>query len=74
MDKDFDGLVIFGFGFEFSVDDVFSSRIGGYISLDEFVLVVEGEFTGELDCEFDFLDGEVALINFAIFFEHGLDI
>lgn len=42
MDEDFDGLMILGFGFELSINDVFSSRIRCDVGLDDFALMVKG--------------------------------
>jgi hypothetical protein len=42
VDEDLDGVVILGFSFNLSIDDVFSSRFRSYVCLDDFVLVVEG--------------------------------
>jgi hypothetical protein len=42
VDQNFNWLLILGFGFHLSFDDVFSSRIRGYICLDDFALVIKG--------------------------------
>lgn len=42
VDHDLDGVVIFGFSFHLSVDDVFSSRFSSYICFNDFGLVIEG--------------------------------
>lgn len=42
VDQDLDGVVIFGFSFHLSVDDVFSSRFSSYICFDDFGLVIKG--------------------------------